>query len=81
MRVRREVNRYVLAKDSSRYLVEVSPAAAKYIEECNSQNQAILKLYEGKQFYLKGNRNLSSGECKVSVILDEKSMHGAQIFC
>lgn len=81
MRVRREVNRYVLAKDSSRYLVEVSPAAAKYIEECNNQNQAILKLYEGKHFYLKDNRNLSSGECKVSVILDEKSMHGAQIFC
>ena len=81
MRVRREVHRYVLAKDSPRYLVEVSPATAKYIEECNNQNQAILGLYEGKHFYLKGNRSLSAGECRVSAILDEKSMNGAQIFC
>ena len=61
MRVRREVHRYVLAKDSPRYLVEVSPATAKYIEECNNQNQAILGLYEGKHFYLKGNRRPERG--------------------
>ncbi len=75
------MNRYVLAKEADRYLVEVAPATAKYIEECNNQNQAILRLYEGKNFYLKGNRNLAHNECKISVILDEKSLNGAQIFC
>ena len=85
MRVRREVNRVVMHSEKKSFLVEVAPAVGKYITEKNNANEAILRNYEDRKFYLTIKKDAHMHHIKVtSIAAAKKAENGlkeAQIFC
>ncbi len=70
MKIRREVNRFVLSMDAQKYIIEAAPEIVQYIEACNDRNMSVLCDYPGKTFYISANKSIGRQSCKISMLSD-----------